>query len=239
MDLGDMEDYDASARTFRDNMNKIQSLLDRPPFDFDAHLSKEDEERILSAKLFSQRDRQATLLQDKQNKRRNNYLSMSLQQKKRVINTDLLTCVPVRGKLRGTRDYIRKKLYSYADNDHFAFTRQPLAVSLKSHHDRNRHQAVFYGGPRAMPSPRDLGYRPFVVDSNLLHQSIEYERNPSLIQSQQRKLRGRMRTIEPIKLPDKKKKKIQIRYKKAKKKDDDEFSNDTEREAEERRRFME
>lgn len=45
--------------------------------------------------------------------------------KKKLINTDLLSAVPKRGKMVDTKQYIRDNLQAYADNKYFAFTKQP------------------------------------------------------------------------------------------------------------------
>ena len=98
------------------------------------------------------------------------------------------------------KSYIRKNLQSYADNDHFAFSKQPLSKSIKFKDTRAKRLNILHGGAKAMPSPRDLGYRPFVIDSDLLHSSIQLENDTSLLSTQRRKV-SKMRTIEPIILP--------------------------------------
>lgn len=43
---------------------------------------------------------------------------------KKVINSNLLTSVPKRGRMIDTQKYIRDNLQAYADNKYFAFTKQ-------------------------------------------------------------------------------------------------------------------
>ena len=43
---------------------------------------------------------------------------------KRVINSNMLTSVPKRGKMINTQKYIRDNLQAYADNKYFAFTKK-------------------------------------------------------------------------------------------------------------------
>jgi hypothetical protein len=54
-----------------------------------------------------------------------------IKDKKNLINTDILTSVPRRGKMVDTQKYIRDNLQSYADNKYFAFTKQPKEISTK------------------------------------------------------------------------------------------------------------
>lgn len=55
-------------------------------------------------------------------KRRRGKSYVNKHANKLLINTDVLSTVPVKGKLVGPKSYIRQSLQPYADNESFAFS---------------------------------------------------------------------------------------------------------------------
>ena len=79
-----------------------------------------------------------------------------------------------------------------------------------------------------MPSPKDLGYRPFVVDPELIRSKIEFDLKPKSSGG----MRKAIATLEPIVIPKEKKPRRFVKSKKRKK------SNDS-KDEEEKQRLLE